>query len=80
MESTQYPTEFTEPIRVDPVIRWEVYFRLLELSIPCSCQTGEPLRVCIQDTLTAIQLWSVMKQATASRHEQIEWLNACWGV
>ncbi|MEL6221541.1 MAG: Asr1405/Asl0597 family protein [Cyanobacteria bacterium J06627_8] len=80
MESTTSFHEFNEPIQVDPVIRWEIYYRLLELSIPCSCTTGEPLRVSIQDTLAAVQLWSVMKQTTAPRNEQVEWLNACWGV
>jgi hypothetical protein len=80
MESTKYPNESNKPIQVDPVIRWDIYYRLLELSIPCSCETGEPLRVNIQDTLAAIQLWSVMKQTTAPRDEQVEWLNACWGV
>lgn len=80
MEFAQSSHELSEPIQVDPVIRWDIYFRLLELSIPCSCETGEPLKVCVKDALTAIQLWSVMKQTTATRGEQVEWLNACWGA
>ena len=80
MESTQSHLEITEPIQVNPIARWEIYYRLQDLSIPCICETGEPLQVCVQSTLEAVQLWSVVKHVTGSRHEQVEWLNTCWGV
>lgn len=80
MESLQslYNVSESIQVQVDPITRWNIYYRLLDLSIPCSCKMGEPLRVCVQDTLAAIQLWSVIRQATASRKEHIEWLNTCW--
>lgn len=80
MESTELTQEIIDPIQVNPIARWDIYYRLLDLAIPCSCEMGQPLRVHIHNAHAAIQLWSVVKQATASRDEQIEWLNSCWGV
>lgn len=58
--------------------RWAIYRRLQELQIPCQCSPNQPLRVQLTHTTTAIQLWSVVKQTTAPRHELISWLNRCW--
>lgn len=60
--------------------RWQIYYRLQALGISCQCQTNQPLQVKIDDTLTAIQLWSVTKQCTASRPELVHWLNRCWAI
>lgn len=82
MESIQSVQSFNQPtqIQVDSILRWNIYHRLLDLSIPCSCETGKPLQVCIENPVDALQLWSVIRQATASRNEHIDWLNTCWEV
>ncbi len=74
-ESTMY-----EIGQINPSDRWQVYQRLQALNINCSCTTGEPLKVEIHDPATAIQLWSVNKQITASRSELVHWLNSCWQI
>jgi|GEM_PF-5740921 len=43
-------------VQVDPVTRSDIYHRLLDLLIPCSGKTGEPLQIYGQHTLDAIQL------------------------
>jgi hypothetical protein len=58
--------------------RWQVYQRLQDLDIPCSCQTNEPLKVEINNPTAAIQFWSVMRQLRTSRQEQIGYLKLCW--
>jgi hypothetical protein len=58
--------------------RWQVYQRLKELEIPCICQTNQPLQVEIANPQTVVQLWSVMRQFTASRQELICTLDNCW--
>lgn len=78
MESTQTSFEVSNPIQVNPVSRWDVYHRLQQLAIPCSCQTGQPLQVCVHTALDAIQVWSVVRQATAPRQAQLDWLETCW--
>ena len=78
MESTHLPIDVSEPVYVNPIARWDVYHRLQELSIPCSCGMGQPLQVCITTTQDAIQLWSVVQQVTASRGDRLAWLERCW--
>ncbi len=58
--------------------RWQVYQRLRELDIPCWCETNQPLTVQIDNAYTAIQLWSVIRQFTASRQVLIWALEVCW--
>ncbi|MBF2065769.1 MAG: hypothetical protein IGS39_15305 [Calothrix sp. C42_A2020_038] len=58
--------------------RWQVYMRLQELGINCSCAMNQPLKVEIASITAAIQLWSVVRQLTASRHELINALERCW--
>jgi hypothetical protein len=60
--------------------RWLVYYRLRELQIPCQCSTDKPLQVQLDNTKTAIQLWSVARQFSASRQELVDWLNCCWQI
>ncbi|MFQ4145078.1 Asr1405/Asl0597 family protein [Chlorogloeopsis sp. ULAP02] len=65
-------------IEVNWAERWLVYQRLQELDIPCWCEANEPLTVQIDNTLAAIQVWSVMRQFTVSRQELIWTLELCW--
>lgn len=58
--------------------RWQAYRRLQELGIPCSCTSGQPLRVVVKDPSTAIQLWSVVRQFNEPRYQLAVWLNSCW--
>lgn len=58
--------------------RWQVYHRLKALDISCQCKTNRPLQVKLDNTISAIQLWSVTKQCTASRQELVDWLDRCW--
>lgn len=78
MESTQFALGLNESIQINTIARWDIYYRLQDLAIPCTCQTGQPLQVNIQSTKDAIQLWSVVKRITACRQDQIAWLNICW--
>jgi hypothetical protein len=65
-------------IEVNWAERWQVYQRLQELDIPCWCEANEPLTAQIDNTLAAIQVWSVMRQFTLSRQELICTLELCW--
>ncbi len=60
--------------------RWSVYHRLQELEIPCICNTNEPIQISLSHPLAAIQVWSVVKQATASRSVLLTWLQQCWNL
>lgn len=78
MSTTNSQSEINQVVEVNPSDRWSVYRRLQELDIPCKCSTNEPLTVAIHSPLTAVQLWSVNKQQTATRNDLIDWLNHCW--
>ncbi|MBZ8181743.1 MAG: hypothetical protein SAL07_17255 [Oscillatoria sp. PMC 1051.18] len=58
--------------------RWQVYYRLQDLQIPCRCATNQELQVEVYSPTGAIQLWSVVRNLTASRRDLINWLNCCW--
>ncbi|MBD2254081.1 Asr1405/Asl0597 family protein [Nostoc parmelioides] len=58
--------------------RWQIYHRLQELMIPCSCHTDGSLRVQINSWLTAILVRSTVMQFLAPRQELIDWLERCW--
>ncbi|MFH7025827.1 MAG: Asr1405/Asl0597 family protein [Heteroscytonema crispum UTEX LB 1556] len=58
--------------------RWVVYHRLQQLDIPCWCETNQPLKVAVSSPAVAIQLWSVVRQFTASRQDLISILQFCW--
>ena len=62
---------------VDCGDRWQVYFRLQELEIPCQCRSYQPLLVDIQSAQSLVQVWSVVKRVSASRSDLSEWLNQC---
>ncbi len=70
--------EVSEIVEVNWADRWQVYHRLQELAIPCWCDTNQPLRVHIDDALTAVQLWSVLRQLTTSRQDLVCWLERCF--
>lgn len=65
---------------IDAADRWSIYRRLQQLSIPCKCRFYQPLKVKVDSAMTAIQVWSVARQVTAPRQNQIDWLQRCWDI
>ncbi|MBR8828362.1 MAG: hypothetical protein DSM107014_10775 [Gomphosphaeria aponina SAG 52.96 = DSM 107014] len=65
-------------VKIKRAERWQVYYRLQELEIPCNCPSNQPLEVKADNATAAIQLWSVVKQITDSRFELVNWLERCW--
>ncbi|MFM2312089.1 MAG: hypothetical protein RLZZ04_1365 [Cyanobacteriota bacterium] len=74
------PEETRRAITVKWAYRWEVFRRLQALEIDCQCSTNEPLLVDLDSPTTLIQVWSVIRQSTAERHQLIDWLNGCWTI
>jgi hypothetical protein len=72
--------ESGETIDVARQDRWQVYQRLQELDISCSCTLEQPLQTQIQSPTEAWQLWSVVQQLTAPRQDLVLWLKRCWNV
>lgn len=60
--------------------RWQVYHRLQALEIPCCCHCYQPLTAQVTNATAAIQIWSVVKQATMPRQTLIGWLENCWQI
>jgi hypothetical protein len=58
--------------------RWQAYRRLQELGIPCSCTSGQPLQVTVNNPSAAVQLWSVIRQFNEPHYQLAVWLNSCW--
>lgn len=67
-----------QTFKIQGIDRWQVYRRLDELAVPCWCAPHQPLQVRIDNTTIALQVWSVLKQFTASKQELCEWLEGCW--
>jgi hypothetical protein len=67
-------------VKIPHYLRWEVYLRLQELSIPCYSSKDGYLLVEINTAVAALQLCSVLQQITASRQELVNWLEKCWLV
>ncbi|MFP4121725.1 Asr1405/Asl0597 family protein [Coleofasciculus sp.] len=65
-------------IDINQADRWQVYRRLQELSIASHCGMNQPLTAEIHDPVTAIQLWSVVRQLTVPRRDLASWLEDCW--
>lgn len=63
---------------LDPVDRWNVFARLQELSVPCECACGQPLRVDAVSPTAVAQIWSVVRCVTGSREAAVEALENCW--
>ncbi len=80
MSLTNPNSEINQVVEVNWADRWQVYHRLQELEVPCRCFTNEPLLFQLHSTTSAIQLWSVVRQLTASRSELVRWLDSCWRV
>lgn len=66
------------PLQIPLCDRWQVYHRLQELMIPCSCLPDGSLRVQVNSCLTAILVRSTVMQFIAPRHELLDWLERCW--
>ncbi|NDJ18260.1 Asr1405/Asl0597 family protein [Myxacorys almedinensis] len=75
LENTPYQSSEIVEIQCDD--RWQVYFRLQELNVPCWCAAHQSLTVQIDSAIALIHLWSVVKQTKARSH-LIEWLETCW--
>jgi hypothetical protein len=71
-------SEPSETINVARQDRWQVYQRLQELGISCSCTLEQPLQTQIHSPADALQIWSVIQQITAPRQELVFWLKRCW--
>ncbi|PSB11529.1 hypothetical protein C7B62_05185 [Pleurocapsa sp. CCALA 161] len=67
-------------IAVKWAYRWEIFRRLQALDIDCQCATNEPLLVNLNSPTTLAQVWSVIRQSTAQRHQLVDWLNDCWDI
>ncbi|MEH2080916.1 MAG: Asr1405/Asl0597 family protein [Nostoc sp.] len=78
MKSYSSEIQINQLVEVNWVDRWQVYQRLEELDIPCSCAANQPLKVEISNLTAAVQLWSVVRRFTASRQDQIWTLECCW--
>ncbi|MGV0026898.1 Asr1405/Asl0597 family protein [Phormidesmis priestleyi] len=72
------PSSTTLTIDVKCCHRWQIYHRLRELEIPCSCVAYQPLMVQVDSAIAIIQLWSVMRQITTPRQKLADWLEDCW--
>lgn len=70
----------TYVVSVPRVERWQVYYRLRELMIPCWCLPDGSLRVEVQNGMHALLLRSVVQQFIASRQEMVTWLGRCWNA
>ncbi|MBD2363178.1 hypothetical protein H6G36_18630 [Anabaena minutissima FACHB-250] len=74
MKSFLSQIEQTYVVEVNWLDRWQIYQRLQELDVPCWCEANQPLKVEISSPVAAIQLWSVIRQFTASRQDLISTL------
>jgi hypothetical protein len=80
MNSNNLEPETQQVIAVNWAERWQIYYRLQALDIPCECGANQPLKMRLDTVKTAIQLWSVARQFTASSSELVEWLKGCWQI
>ncbi|WP_392530250.1 Asr1405/Asl0597 family protein [Nostoc sp. C117] len=78
MKSFSSEIENKHVVEVNWADRWQVYQRLKELDIPCSCASNQPLQVEISSATAVVQLWSVIRRFSASRQDQIWTLESCW--
>lgn len=77
LDSKQQPSRI---LTVKWAYRWEVFRRLKALEIQCQCSTNEPLLVQLDSPQTVVQIWSVVRQFSASRNDLISWLDRCWQI
>lgn len=74
------PNDQLTAINLDSVDRWTVFSRLQELSVPCECTCGHPLKVTADSPTAVLQIWSVVRNATHSRAALVETLESCWNM
>lgn len=67
-------------VTIDCEDRWQVYHRLQELDIDCTCQGFQPLKVMLQTPSEALQLWSIVRRVSAPRHTLVADLKRNWRV
>lgn len=67
-------------IHISRTDRWLVHYRLQELMIPSWCLQDGTLQVDIWDGLSALLVWSVVRQVSASRQDLLLWLERCWNT
>jgi hypothetical protein len=65
-------------VNVPQILRWQIYYRLQELKIPCWCPADGSLRVEINDSVSAFLVRSTVQQFLAPRQELVDWLERCW--
>ncbi len=65
-------------IAVSWQLRWSIYQRLTLLDIPCCYEPHQPLVVEVNSPTTALHIWSVVRQLTATRAILVDWLERCW--
>lgn len=70
--------QYSQALSLKGSERWEVYQRLQELEIICSCQSHQPLQVNIHTPTDLILLWSVSRRICSDRSDLLCWLNRCW--
>ncbi|TAE61058.1 MAG: hypothetical protein EAZ76_12045 [Nostocales cyanobacterium] len=58
--------------------RWQIYHRLQELMITCSCPADGSLRVQVNTLQEAMLVHSTVMQLLSPRHELVAWLEVCW--
>ena len=58
--------------------RWQIYYRLQDMMITCSCPPDGSLRVQVNNLQEAILVRSAVRQFLASRGQLVEWLETCW--
>ncbi|HLO47793.1 MAG TPA: hypothetical protein VK211_05170 [Kamptonema sp.] len=78
MNKSELDSEPSHIVEVSWVDRWQVYQRLQELDISCSCAIDQPLRVKLKSMVQTAQLESVLRQYRAPRRELQGWLEWCW--
>ena len=71
-------TILSQTVSIDRCDRWQAYYRLQELDIPCACLADGRLQVEVNSPIAALQLRSVFQSLTASRQHLINWLEHCW--
>jgi hypothetical protein len=60
--------------------RWNVRYRLEELSIFCECAEDGSLQIEIKHWLELILVCITLLRFTTSRHQHVERLERCWHV
>ncbi len=58
--------------------RWNVLWRLGELSIGCACVPDGSLAIQIKNCHEAILVRMILLRYTASRPQHLAWLERCW--